>query len=628
MMIIALEPTPKTRSSKKIIKFQCDCGNIFTTVWMNHALGKSQSCGHCKIFKFKQSGQRQFNYLTLTTEHKDIKNLTDKVAFVCVCGNKREAKLVAVINGNTQSCGCKKKEAISAAVRKGTKYVIRSKSEWLALIPILIDEDLPDMWAERTSQKMSFRCKCGNIFVRRFGKCFQHIKVATCKRCHIINIERGRIVGIFIYDDDRTQLSTNSDSKYYWICKCGKRALIEARNVFNGYKKMCGMCNLLTVDDLAGKKFGKLTMVTPESLKIFSGKKVLWKCDCGNEKLIGFHSVYSGQSGSCGKCKHAINEWYAKNQDQIRSAKFPVKMDDPLWQPFHLLEDIQNYTKKFRALCPICKKERATSFAYMRRGESLSCGCTSSTMVSRAQVEISSFILSLGFETQFEFAVNDLKYDIHVVGTKLLIEYHGLKWHSSGNAKERDMRKYENAIHNGYKQIVIFEDEWKLKKDQMKEIISHYLCSKTHNPITITTIIPLEEANEFHTNYNHAGPVSAPHNYGVFRDGELIAVTSFSPSGVTYELTRLTYRSGFQSNIILETIKSFIEDYNPKSLHCVSDNRLDSDDVYINLGFVLEKELEPEYYLTNNKHRFSNPDSSTKYGKIWNLGTKRWMMTT
>lgn len=83
-----------------------------------------------------------------------------------------------------------------------------------------------------------------------------------------------------------------------------------------------------------GKKYGKLTILKEVDRKLYKGvyyRMVLCKCDCGNEKVIGFQSVKTGNALSCGcynleiskkrATKHGL---YGKKKDR------PLESD--IWQ--------------------------------------------------------------------------------------------------------------------------------------------------------------------------------------------------------------------------------------------------------------------------------------------------------
>lgn len=55
--------------------------------------------------------------------------------------------------------------------------------------------------------------------------------------------------------------------------------------------------------DLAGKKFGKLTVIEPTDQR--KGSNVVWicKCDCGNTCYVSAHDLKHGNVKSCGCLK-------------------------------------------------------------------------------------------------------------------------------------------------------------------------------------------------------------------------------------------------------------------------------------------------------------------------------------
>ena len=71
--------------------------------------------------------------------------------------------------------------------------------------------------------------------------------------------------------------------------------------------------------------------------------------------------------------------------------------------------------------------------------------------------------------------LNKLKYDIFIPESKLLIEFHGFRWHSMKDARQRDKNKYINSKENNYEQITIFEDEWRDKKESVLKLIDNRL---------------------------------------------------------------------------------------------------------------------------------------------------------
>ena len=98
----------------------------------------------------------------------------------------------------------------------------------------------------------------------------------------------------------------DKSGKCTWLCKCecGTEKTAAGNSLTSGKTKSCGCIN---IKDLAGKKFGKLTVVS------FAGSgnrgKATWlcKCECVTEKVIIGESLTSGNTKSCGclaKSKH------------------------------------------------------------------------------------------------------------------------------------------------------------------------------------------------------------------------------------------------------------------------------------------------------------------------------------
>ena len=79
-------------------------------------------------------------------------------------------------------------------------------------------------------------------------------------------------------------------------CDCGNETVLWSYNVLSGHTTSCG-CRpngRKAAPIEPGARFGMLTILSVE------GSKVLCRCDCGNEKLIDKYSVTKGRSRSCG----------------------------------------------------------------------------------------------------------------------------------------------------------------------------------------------------------------------------------------------------------------------------------------------------------------------------------------
>ncbi len=94
-----------------------------------------------------------------------------------------------------------------------------------------------------------------------------------------------------------------------WLCKCecGNEVVVQYSNLVSGNTASCGC---LKAGDLKGKTFGYLTALQ----KHHSNDGVYWlcKCICGKETIVRAYSLTSGHTKSCG-CQGKTKEQTSKN---------------------------------------------------------------------------------------------------------------------------------------------------------------------------------------------------------------------------------------------------------------------------------------------------------------------------
>jgi len=93
--------------------------------------------------------------------------------------------------------------------------------------------------------------------------------------------------------------SFEKDGKTYWNCECecGSKVEVEHRCL----PRRIG-CDCVLRVDLAGKKFGLLTVLEYAGNRDDARKSVQWlcKCDCGKEKIVSGNNLKSKNTISCG----------------------------------------------------------------------------------------------------------------------------------------------------------------------------------------------------------------------------------------------------------------------------------------------------------------------------------------
>lgn len=90
------------------------------------------------------------------------------------------------------------------------------------------------------------------------------------------------------------------NNMHFWLfkCDCGKSIIAYKSDVLFGNKKSCG-CDNIKRKDIAGKKFNKLTAIKFSHMDENYCQFWLFKCDCGNEKIIKMRNVELGTTVSC-----------------------------------------------------------------------------------------------------------------------------------------------------------------------------------------------------------------------------------------------------------------------------------------------------------------------------------------
>nr|DAQ16244.1 MAG TPA: hypothetical protein [Caudoviricetes sp.] len=86
-----------------------------------------------------------------------------------------------------------------------------------------------------------------------------------------------------------------------WLCKCdcGNTKEVTTRDLKNHRVSSCG-CSRGSSKSLVGKRFGRLTVIEDTGEKQGTAKMWLCHCDCGNTLKVRTDSLTGGKTISCG----------------------------------------------------------------------------------------------------------------------------------------------------------------------------------------------------------------------------------------------------------------------------------------------------------------------------------------
>jgi hypothetical protein len=296
------------------------------------------------------------------------------------------------------------------------------------------------------------------------------------------------------------------------------------------------------------------------------------------------------------------------------------------------------------------------------------------TWTSAGEIEIKNFIESLGFDVEKSRnrkLLNGKEIDLIIPSLKIAIEYNGLYYHTEkmGKNSTYHLDKTIECYNVGYNLIHIFEDEWILKKDLVKNKIKHLL--KINDGIKIgareTKIkkIEFKEKSIFLNNNHIQGNDSSIISYGAYHNNVLVGVMTFNDkrnmtksNDGEYELTRYAVKQDYKVNgLASKFVKRFIIDYSPEKIISFADRRWTPDasnNLYTSIGFKLSGIIRPGYSYYNSKvdrykrfHKFGFGKTSLKrkfpdldykktekeltselgYDRIWDCGLFKYEFT-
>lgn len=242
--------------------------------------------------------------------------------------------------------------------------------------------------------------------------------------------------------------------------------------------------------------------------------------------------------------------------------------------------------------------------------------------VSRGELEIVDYIKSLigGKEEILEsvkpFKNSSLEVDILIPSLKIGIEYNGCYWHSFPKKnKSYHKDKSKMAEDAGYRLLHIWDDEWNIDRDKIKDYLKTQLGKNEIKEFArnckIDMISPSEASAFLHKNHLQGPSALSKENISLRNsDGEIVALGVFR-KGFTknWELARFASLRGRTIVGGFSKIINFWQKRNPgENLLSYVDKDKFSGNSYMKIGFEKVSESLMLSYLYKNvrhsRHRF------------------------
>jgi hypothetical protein len=270
-----------------------------------------------------------------------------------------------------------------------------------------------------------------------------------------------------------------------------------------------------------------------------------------------------------------------------------------------------NITSKVDILCP-------THGLFSMRCDShrngVGCPKCSNNGISKEEIEINEFILSLGIDTKIKdrTILDGKELDILVPEKNVAIEYNGLYWHSEQYVdKDYHLNKTESCKNKNIKLIHIFEDEWLDKKEIVKSRLRNIL-GLTKNKIyarnCIIKQVSTKESKVFLNDNHIQGDCKSSVVIGLFYNDELVSLMTFGKRPMIGDNSQELIRFCNKINTTViggadRLLKFFIKTYRPKEIISYADRRWSQGDLYEKLKFDFVGNTVPNFFYIINKKR-------------------------
>lgn len=386
---------------------------------------------------------RTFGLLTVLEQAEPLAQGSREAWYrcACTCGGETTTRGSSLRRGTTRSCGCLRQEETRRRNRKKAARDFDLTGRRFHRLLVIEATDL------RYHGQQVWRCRCdcgGEKLAPAHFLASGQVKSCGCLPTRSPDDLTGRRFGRLTVLSPLEERGANGGAVWLCHCACGSQCRVPAGNLKQGRTVSCGCVRR---EDLTGRCFGSLTVVSLGD-RSGAGQGAFWncRCDCGQETQVSAQKLKGGHTRSCG-CAH---------REQVR---------DLTGQRFGKLTVVGDSGRRragqggvlWTCRCD-CGQEKVVRQDALTGGRTTSCGC----VTSRGNETIARLLRQEGIAFQPEYSPDDLegrrRFDFAVFqGERLAycIEYDGvLHFTYSGKGWDTEERyertKQADRIKNAY----------------------------------------------------------------------------------------------------------------------------------------------------------------------------------
>lgn len=219
-----------------------------------------------------------------------------RVKCLCDCGNTTATIPAELTRGHVKSCGCARWSPVKQVDLTGQKIGRLT----------VIEEDRTRLRNPHGERFWVCRCDCGKVKTIRQSALRKANGTRSCgclrrpPNSALPDLTGNRYGLLTVLGKGEQLPGSNRPYGQRWdcVCDCGNRKTVITKDLRSGHTRSCGC---LKGNMRPGKRFGKLTLVSP-----VAGIRAMpyWKCrcDCGRELTLSVDTLFRA-SGVCCECR-------------------------------------------------------------------------------------------------------------------------------------------------------------------------------------------------------------------------------------------------------------------------------------------------------------------------------------